>query len=252
MACGTSGKGRLPDPQVIVEEVASLLAPIKDLNGLSILITSGPTREPIDPVRYISNNSSGKMGFALADASLQRGAHVTVISGPVSVMKPPGIKTIDVETAEEMYSVVLEQYKQHDVVIMAAAVSDYRCAKVSDKKIKKANESLLLELIRNPDIAGELGKIKEGKIHIGFCAETNDLVKNAKAKISSKNFDMIVANDVMLEGAGFGVDTNIVKLIKQDGSIIDLPLMSKVEVAHKILDEIVKMVKYQETKRIKE
>ena len=242
MAEGTSGKGRLPEPQMIVEKIKELLNPTIDMKGLKVLITAGPTREPIDPVRYISNRSSGKMGYAIAEAASLRGAEVTVVSGPVNIKKLDNIKVIEVITAEEMYQAVRECYESVDVVILAAAVADYKSAVFTDQKIKKTNENMSIEMTKNPDIAMELGKIKQNKIHVGFCAETEHLMENAKGKLEAKNFDMIVANDVTMEGAGFETDTNIVKIIKKDFSMVELPIMRKTEVAQMLLDEVVKMV----------
>jgi phosphopantothenoylcysteine decarboxylase / phosphopantothenate---cysteine ligase len=212
------------------------------LMGKRVLITAGPTREAIDPVRYISNHSSGKMGYAIAQAAFQRGADITLVSGPVNLKKPDNIKVIDVLSADEMYGSVMQNYESNDVLIMVAAVADYRCAAIADKKIKKTGNEMTLELIKNPDIARELGKIKGNRILVGFSAETHELVTNAVSKLQAKNMDMIVANDVTAEGAGFGVDTNIVKIIRKDGEINELPLMSKLEVANQILDEIIKLI----------
>lgn len=243
MACGTSGKGRLPEPEVIVEQIEKVLYEKKDMEGLRVLVTAGPTREAIDPVRYISNNSSGKMGYAFAETALKRGAEVTVISGPVQVRKPSGIDIIDVETADEMYREVISQYGNYDIIVLVAAVADYKCARVSDKKIKKKENEMFLELSKNPDIAKELGKIKGDKIVIGSCAETDNLISNARAKLKSKNFDIIMANDVTMEGAGFGTDTNIVTVISSDGTMKELPIMNKEDVADQILDDAVNMIR---------
>ncbi len=240
LACGVSGKGRLPEPENIVCRAADILNPIRDLQGVKVLITAGPTREAIDPVRYISNHSSGKMGYAIAEAALKRGAAVKLISGPVNLHKPEKADIINVVTAEEMYENVLSNYEESDVVVMAAAVADYRCANISGKKIKKTGGNISLELIKTHDIAMEIGKVKGKRILVGFSAETDDLINNAKLKMKSKNLDMIVANDITKEGAGFNTDTNIVTLIGYDGSIKELPKMSKELVAHKILDEVVK------------
>lgn len=243
MACGTSGKGRLPEPPDIVAAAVSLLSGRKkDLQGIRILITAGPTHEAIDPVRYISNHSSGKMGYSLAAAAEERGASVTLISGPVGLSKPQNVCGVDVVTAEEMHRAVLEKCADQDVLIFSAAVADYKCGSVSGEKIKKSGETLTLNLVRNPDIALETGRNKGGRVHIGFCAETSELAANAARKLEEKNFDMIVANDVTKAGAGFGVDTNIVTFFKRDGSARELPLMSKPDVAHAILDEVVKLV----------
>ncbi len=239
---GTFGKGRLPEPSAIVEKITEMLYPKKDMNGIRVLITAGPTREPIDPVRYISNHSSGKMGYAAASVAVKRGAEVTVISGPVSIAPPAGANMINVTTCLEMYDEVMRKYKDHDVVILVAAVADYRSASIADKKIKKTEDDMSVKLVKNPDIARELGKVKGNRIVVGTCAETNDLVSNAKAKLESKNFDMIMANDVTMEGAGFGVDTNIVKIIKRDGNMLELPKMQKTEVADRLLDEVVRML----------
>lgn len=238
MAEGTSGKGRLPAPAAIVDTAAELLKPACDLKGLKLLVTAGPTRENIDPVRYISNYSSGKMGYAVAQAAADRGADVVLVSGPVSVEAPPGVKLVPVITACEMHDAVMEEFSGCDAVVMAAAVADYRAAEVSGLKIKKNDDEFVVRLEKNPDILKELGSIKGEKILAGFCAETDHLVENALKKVNAKNLDMIVANDVTLEGAGFGTDTNIIKIIRRDGSIIDLPLMSKLAAAHRILDEI--------------
>ena len=237
MACGTVGKGRLPEPSVIVENIVNILHTPKDMQGIKVMVTAGPTREAIDPVRYISNHSSGKMGYALAEAAALRGADVNLVSGPVSLNVPLCVNRVCVNTADEMYNEVMKQYANNDILIMVAAVADYKCDQISDKKIKKTENDMKIILKKNPDIAKELGKVKGERILIGTCAETNDLLENAKSKLESKNFDMIVANDVTMEGAGFGVDTNIVKIIKRGGDILELPIMSKRELAHKIIDE---------------
>jgi len=242
MACGTSGKGRLPEPAVIAESVKNILISNKDLSGAKILITAGPTREAIDPVRYISNHSSGKMGYALAEAAARRGANVKLITGPVFIQKPNGVQTVDVVTADEMYREVLNNYEDYDVLIFAAAVADYKCEDISKTKIKKKSDKITIHLVKNPDIAGEVGKRKGNRIHVGFSAETDNLIDNARTKLDSKNFDLIVANDVTMEGAGFGTDTNIVKLIRKDGSIRELPIMRKLDVADEILNEVCKIL----------
>ncbi len=238
MAEGSSGKGRLPEPAAIVDKAVELLKPALDLKGIRLLVTAGPTRENIDPVRYISNYSSGKMGYAVAKAAADRGADVVLISGPVSLEAPRGVNVIPVTTACEMRDVVIKEFTGCDAVVMAAAVADYRAAEVSGLKIKKSDEEFVIRLEKNPDILKELGSIKGSRILAGFCAETDHLVENAQKKVAAKNLDMIVANDVTIEGAGFGTDTNIIKIIKKDGPIIDLPLMSKLDAAHRILDEV--------------
>ncbi len=238
MAEGTSGKGRLPEPPVIVERVCAMLRPKRDLEGLNILVTAGPTKEALDPVRYLSNHSSGKMGYAVAQAAVERGADVVLVSGPVAIEKPQGVKFIGVTSAAEMYDAVMEQFKSCDVVIMAAAVSDYKAAAVAELKIKKVEDDLTLQLVKNVDILKELGKIKEDKILAGFSAETDNLLENSGKKVEEKNLDLIIANDVTMEGAGFGTDTNIIKILRKDGSVTDFPIMSKLSAAHCVLDEI--------------
>ena len=238
MAEGSSGKGRLPEPSAIVEKAVSILKPARDLDGIRMIVTAGPTRENIDPVRYISNYSSGKMGYAVAQAAHERGADVLLISGPVELEGPDGVRLIRTSTAEEMEEAVLGNFENCDMVIMAAAVADYRPAEVSGTKIKKNDDEMVLRLRKNPDILKKLGTIKGNRTLVGFSAETDNLAENAAKKLESKNLDMIVANDVTMEGAGFGTDTNIVRMIKRDGTVVVLPLMSKLSVAHRILDEV--------------
>ena len=238
LAEGTSGKGRLPEPPDIVREILRILTVKKDMEGLKVLITAGPTREPIDPVRYISNRSSGKMGYAVAQAAADRGAFVRLVSGPVSISSPCNVDTVNVITAAQMYAEVMKCYTDFDIIIMVAAVADYKCAEISDIKIKKKDEEMFLKLEKNPDILKELGGVKGKRLLIGTCAETNDLVENAKAKLLAKNLDMIVANDVTMEGAVFETETNIIKIIKRNGKIRELPIMSKLDCAHEILNEI--------------
>ncbi|AUG58138.1 bifunctional phosphopantothenoylcysteine decarboxylase/phosphopantothenate--cysteine ligase CoaBC [Acetivibrio saccincola] len=251
MACGTKGKGRLPEPSDIVKFIVDFFesenAGInelkntnvkKDLKDLSILVTAGPTREAIDPVRYITNRSSGKMGYAIAECALKRGAKVKIVSGPVNIPVPSGAEVENVISAREMYQKVMESYKDYDVLVMVAAVADYRCEEISQKKIKKSQEEMTIKLVKNPDIAKELGKVKDNRILVGFSAETDDVEKNALEKLQSKNMDMIVANDVTQEGAGFSTDTNIVKIIKGKEYIKSFPIMDKTKVADVILDEI--------------
>lgn len=238
MAEGSSGKGRLPEPSAIVEKACSILKSEQDLAGIRIMVTAGPTRESIDPVRYITNHSSGKMGYAVAQAARERGADVLLISGPAEVECPDGVRLISVTTAQEMEEAVLANFENCDVVVMAAAVADYRPAEVSETKIKKNGDEMVLRLVKNPDILKKLGTMKGNRILVGFSAETDDLEGNAADKLESKNLDVIVANDVTMEGAGFGTDTNIIKILKCDGTVIDLPLMSKLEAAHRILDEV--------------
>lgn len=238
LACGTVGKGKLASPSVIVDRVEKILYQNRDLDNMKILITAGPTREDIDPVRYITNRSSGKMGYAIAIAAKDRGADVTLITGPTSIEQIPSVNTIDIYSADEMYEKVKSIYKNYDAIIMAAAVADFKPINKSDKKIKKSNDNISIELTRTHDILYEIGKNKENKIIIGFAAETNDVLENAKAKIKKKNLDMIVANDVTQAGAGFQNDTNKVSFIGNDGSVKNLPVMSKYDVAMNILDYV--------------
>ena len=237
VACGDEGAGRLPAPEAICEHVRRLVLP-RDLAGESFLITAGPTQELIDPVRFLSNPSSGKMGYALARAARRRCADVVLISGPVSVDAPIDVELIRVRTAQEMKEAVLSRFDSASIVIKAAAVSDYRPVNVSDHKIKKADETLALELSRTPDILRRLGEIKGDRLLVGFAAETEDLVKNAETKLKEKNLDLIVANNVQMSDSGFGVDTNRVILIFADARQESLPLMSKDDLADLILDRV--------------
>ncbi len=247
LACRSEGRGRLPEPWDILERIKAILTP-KDLGGIRILVTAGPTMEPLDPVRYITNRSSGKMGYAIAKAAARRGADVILVSGPTAIEAPGGVRLLPVKTAEEMRNAVMDCCDSCDVVIKAAAVADYRPREPQVQKIKKTEQRLAIELERTPDILGELGKVKEksGIILVGFAAETQDLLENAKNKLEKKNLDMIVANDVSRTDAGFEVDTNQVKLIYKDGTIEDLPLMTKDEVAENILDRIKKFLDKKE------
>jgi phosphopantothenoylcysteine decarboxylase/phosphopantothenate--cysteine ligase len=242
LACGYEGKGRLAEIPAIVEKIRTLLSP-QDLKGEKVLITAGPTEEPIDPVRFISNRSSGKMGFSLARAAVRRGAEVVLISGPTALPFPPNVKGTLVRTTAEMRQAVLANLKRSSTLIMAAAVSDYRPKKISAEKIKKSSGNLVLPLELNPDILSEAGKKKGKRFIVGFAAETEDLTQNAQRKLAEKHLDLIVANDVSLPDAGFQVDTNIVKLIYPTGKIEELPLMSKEELADRLIDRIVQMRK---------
>ena len=237
LACGTDGPGRLPDPADILEQALILLSE-RDLEGCKILVTAGPTTEYIDPVRYITNRSSGKMGYALARAALRRGAETVLISGPTNLKPPPGIVFCPVKTAEDMRQAVFEHRTSCHMIIKAAAVSDYRPKETADQKVKKGADSLSLDMVKNPDILALLGETKKDHpcILVGFAAETEDLVNNARKKINAKNLDMIVANDVSRKDAGFQTDTNAVKIIYADGRVEDSPLMGKIDVAHLILD----------------
>ncbi len=240
LACGYEGKGRLPEPADIVKEIQRLLRK-KDLVGERLLVTAGPSRESLDPVRYISNRSSGKMGYSLARAGARRGAEVTLISGPVTLAPPTGVHFISVVTAKEMHQAVLKEYPVATAVIMAAAVTDFRPEKVGAQKIKRGDTTLQLNLKPNVDILKELGAKKNGKILVGFAAETEDLVANAGKKLRSKNLDLIVANDVTKEGSGFDADTNVATLIDSQGGTHPLPLMTKDDLADRILDHFLKI-----------
>ena len=237
LACGTEGPGRLPEPDEILQQARRLLSD-QDLSGLKILVTAGPTTEPIDPVRYISNRSSGKMGYALARAAARRGAEVVLVSGPTGLNPPPGLNFCQVITAEDMRHSVFENRSGCDIIIKAAAVSDYKPRDHAEQKIKKGPESLSLELVKNPDILAELGGTKQEfpSVLVGFAAETEDLMENAQKKLKSKNLDMIVANDVSSKDAGFETDTNRVKIIYRDGHVDESPLMTKDKIADLVLD----------------
>jgi phosphopantothenoylcysteine decarboxylase/phosphopantothenate--cysteine ligase len=243
LACHWYGKGRLPELNEVVERMEDIFSP-KDLKGERILITGGPTQEPIDPVRFITNRSSGKMGYALAKMARRRGAEVILVTGPTSLPLPQrDIKCVPVRSAEEMRKAVLTHLEGVSVVIKAAAVSDYRPKMISQKKIKKGDSNTTLALERTKDILEELGKKKGNRILIGFAAETEDLIANAQKKLRGKNLDLVVANDVTQPGAGFGLGTNQVKILFHSGKIRDLPLMSKEEVSKLILDEAVHLLK---------
>ena len=248
LACHWYGKGRLPELNEVVEKMEDLLSP-KDLKGEQILITGGPTQEPIDPVRFITNRSSGKMGVALAKVARRRGAEVILITGPSSLPPPRrDIQWVPVRSAEEMREAVFAHLEGSSVVIKSAAVSDYRPKAASEKKIKKEGSEYILALERTKDILEELGKKKGKRILVGFAAETEDLMANAKKKLLEKNLDLIVANDVSRPGAGFGVDTNQVKVLYPSGQVKDLPLMTKEEVAQFILDDVAKLLKQKSQK----
>ena len=239
LACGTEGPGRLPEPTDILEHARMLLSE-QDLLGLRILVTAGPTIEPLDPVRYLTNRSSGKMGYAIARAARLRGADVMLVSGPTRLRPPHDVHFCEVKTAEEMRQAVLAPSSQYDVIIKAAAVSDYRPKNKAEQKIKKGKENQTLEMVKNPDILAELGSIKGDfpRILVGFSAETEDLAANARQKLEKKNLDMIVANDVSREDAGFDSDTNLVKVMYRDGHVEEFPLMTKAEVADQLLGRI--------------
>ncbi len=243
LACHWYGKGRLAELTEVMERIEDFFCP-KDLKGEKILITGGPTQEPIDPVRFITNRSSGKMGYALAKVAKRRGAEVILVTGPTSLPIPRrDIEVIPVQTAGEMRETVLSHIEGCSAVIKAAAVSDFRPKVMSQRKLKKAEASRSLELEKTEDILGEIGKKKKDRVLVGFAAETEDLVENARKKLKEKNLDFIVVNDVTKPGAGFGLDTNQVKILYPSGEVKDLPLMSKEEVSQLILDEVVKLLK---------
>jgi phosphopantothenoylcysteine decarboxylase/phosphopantothenate--cysteine ligase len=235
LACGYEGAGRLADPAEIVEAVAAALAP-QDLVGERVLVTAGPTEEPLDPVRYLSNRSSGKMGYALARAARRRGAEVTLVSGPTDLAAPSGIEVVRVASARDMARAVGDAFNAATVVIMCAAVADYRPRQALGRKLKKRAASLTLELERNPDILASLAPRKGRRLLVGFAAETHDLAAEARRKLRAKRLDLIVANDVTTPGAGFGSDANQVRLLDAGGGDAELPLLPKAEVAERILD----------------
>lgn len=239
LACGVVGIGRLPEPETIVDWVVGCVKEGARLAGKKVLVTAGGTIEPIDPVRFIGNRSSGKMGYAIAAEAARRGADVALVSGPSALGAPASVRKIAIETAKEMLNAVLEEFADSDVIIKAAAVADYRAQRAQPHKIKKQEDVLTLVLEKNPDILMELGKRKRAdQILVGFAAETQNLIQYAQEKLIKKNLDMIVANDVTAKNAGFNADTNIAKLIDRSGDIEDLPLMSKEDLAKVILDKI--------------
>lgn len=236
LACGTIGPGRLPDPERIAEAVSSALMPRRDLEGEVVLITAGPTQEPLDPVRFISNHSSGKMGYALARVAAARGARVILISGPVHLPEPSGVSLIRITTALEMRKAVLEHLDESTIIVKAAAVADYHVAQVSPHKVKKTAMRLSLDLDPTPDILAEVGQRKGDRLLIGFAAETENLVNEARRKMKTKNCDMVVANLVGQEGTGFDADENEAVLVLRTGESIPLPKASKREIAGRIFD----------------
>lgn len=239
LACKDVGKGRLPDVEDIFREILCMDKKKDDFKGKQILITAGPTREEMDPVRYLSNYSSGKMGYALAEAAARRGAKVTLVSGPCSLTKPQQVTMVAVNAAKEMHQAVMARYPAQDILLMVAAVADYRFETKAAQKVKKDGDSLSVTLVKNPDIAADLGKVKEHRLLVGFCAETQNLIAHGREKILAKNFDIIVANDITQEGAGFGSDTNIVTILDKKGAQLSLTKQSKTEVANRILDYII-------------
>lgn len=248
LACGDTGAGKMPEPEDLYEYILKAIACPKDLKGLKILVTAGPTEESIDPVRYITNHSSGKMGYNIAKICMLRGASVTLVTGPTALSYPPFIEIIPVTTAREMYEAVTSKSDSMDIIIKAAAVADYRPAHVADDKIKKSDSSMAIELEKTDDILKYLGTHKkEGQFLCGFSMETENMLENSRKKLKKKNLDMIVANNLKVSGAGFKGDTNVVTLITKDQEI-ELPLMSKEDVASNLMDHIVNVRNHPGTK----
>ena len=243
LACGTEGAGKLEDPSVIVDWVINQAACEKDMRGLSVMVSAGPTCEDLDPVRFLTNRSSGKMGYSIASAAAARGAEVTLVSGPVNLPHPANVKVVNIRSAADMYEAITSRQKDADIIIKAAAVADYRPATVADNKIKKKDDGsdLALPLERTNDILKYLGKHKKkGQFLCGFSMETENMVENSRKKLEKKNLDLIAANNVKVEGAGFQGDTNVLTLISHD-SEVELPLLSKWDAANRLLDEIMKL-----------
>lgn len=238
LACGDVGAGKLADTELISDKVISMLYPIKDMVGKKVLVTAGPTWSLIDPVRFITNRSSGKMGYAIAEEARDRGAEVTLVSGPTSLKIPFGINTINITTNEEMLNEVLNHFDSQDIVIKAAAVADYKPAEYSQNKIKKSSDELILNFTKDTDILRKLGEIKQNQVLVGFAAESNDLISNAEVKLKKKNLDYIVANDITSSDTGFQSSENKVTILTREGENISLDKMSKREVAQKLFDII--------------
>ncbi len=243
LACGAVGKGKLPEPEQLLEVCLHQLAHSKDMIGKRVLVTAGPTREALDPVRYLTNHSSGRMGYAIAKAASSRGAEVTLVSGPTALPRPGYVEVVDVVSAQDMYAAVTDRADEMDIIIKAAAVADYRPANIADQKMKKSDDELSIPLERTKDILAELGARKRpGQFLCGFSMETEHLLENSQKKLVKKHLDLIAANNVKVEGAGFGVDTNVLTLISPDG-VRKLPLLSKDEAANALLDEILLRMK---------
>jgi phosphopantothenoylcysteine decarboxylase / phosphopantothenate---cysteine ligase len=248
LACGMTGAGRLAGQDAIVAAVREVLRVRRDLEGQTVLLTAGPTQEAIDPVRYLTNRSSGRMGYAVAEAAAQRGAKVILVSGPTALETPANVTRLEVRTAAEMLAAVEQYFAEATIAIFAAAVADYRPANAASSKIKRSGDAISLQLVPNTDILATLARKKDSRVMVGFAAETERVAENARKKLKDKNADLIVANDVTGEGAGFDVDTNVVTLFSRDGRDLPLPKLTKREVAHRILDEVVRLsasVKHQ-------
>ncbi len=242
LACGAVGPGRMPEPQELVEHILRSIALPHDLNGKQVLVTAGPTQEALDPVRYLTNHSTGKMGYAIAKMAMLRGAQVTLVSGPTALPRPPFVEVVDVVSAQDMFEAVSQRQEQSDLIFKAAAVADYTPTGYSDDKIKKKDSDLSIPLQRTRDILQYLGDHRrEGQVICGFSMETRDMVENSTAKLEKKHVDMICANNLKVAGAGFGTDTNVITLITRDG-ITELPLMSKEEAAGRIIDQALKLL----------
>ena len=237
LACGDTGAGKMPEPAVLESYIMKEIAMEKDMAGEKVLITAGPTMEKIDPVRYISNYSTGKMGYALAKVAMLRGADVTLVTGKTNIPKPDFVKVVEIESAKEMFEAVDSVFDNHDIVIMSAAVADYRPKNVAAEKMKKKDGDVMIELERTDDILATMSARKKEQFICGFSMETENMLENSKAKLEKKNLDMICANNLKVDGAGFGTDTNVVTLITKN-DVKELPIMSKVEVAENILNEI--------------
>ena len=242
LACGDVGAGKLPSEEVLLDYILKEIKHEKDLAGKTVLVTAGPTQEAIDPVRYITNHSSGKMGYAIARNAMERGARVILISGVTAIAPPPFVEVVNIVSAADMYDAVMKYKDESDIIIKSAAVADYTPITVADEKIKKKDDDMSIPLGRTKDILKELGATKrEGQIICGFSMETENLIENSRAKLDKKNVDMIAANSLRVEGAGFGTDTNVITLITRDDTT-ELPIMSKDEAAGKILDKIIEMI----------
>lgn len=240
LACGDTGEGKMPEPEVLLQYILKALVVKKDLEGVNVLVSAGPTREAIDPVRYITNHSTGKMGYAVARAAAMRGANVTLVSGPTQIDPPPFVEVIDVVSAEEMFKAITSRSSKQDIIIKTAAVADYRPAVVATEKVKKKDGDMSIHLERTKDILAYLGEHKkEGQFLCGFSMETENMLENSITKLVKKNLDMVIANNLKVEGAGFGTNTNVVTVITRKGGE-QLPMMSKDDVADKILDAIIK------------
>ena len=240
-ACGMTGPGRLAGQEAIVAAVREALHAQRDLEGETVLVTAGPTYEDLDPVRYLTNRSSGKMGYSVADAAARRGARVLLVSGPTSLEPPAGVELVSVRTAEEMHRAVIERFVHCSIAILAAAVADYRPVEKHPQKMKRGKATLTVQLEPTRDILADVAKVKGERLVVGFAAETDHIAENARKKLTAKNADLIVANDVTAEGAGFDLDTNVVTLFARDGRDLPLPRMTKTEAAQRILDEVVRL-----------